>query len=394
MSDPFYMSDNFNLIIRTVDALGIINTMNITSSDSVFNGNGGFTSNWGMTSDSNGNIYVVDEGFGARCVFKIDTATGILTRVFGGGGSGALGWIFNDLYEVCLDLQGNLIVNDPFKSWIVAANTQSTTQTIYGVSIPAGGAAVIAGGATTTYTGDGTSALNAGLNQPYGVRVDPSGNLFICDQGHNAIRMVNPSGTISTICGNGTLGFSGDGGLASSATLASPTPMTTDKAGNIYFSDLNNNRIRAINRQSTTQVLAGVSINAGCINTVFGNGTAGFGGDGSAATSAQFDTNWGALCIDNSNNLLVSQTRRHFGVLTAKVRMVDAATNVVNTIAGFGTGATGYSGDGGPATSAVLGVAFGIAVIPTPSAIFCGGMNSQAVGNPLKKGTAHSNHAS
>ena len=181
------------------------------------------------------------------------------------------------------------------------------------------------------YGGDGGPATSAQLNQPSGVAEDSAGNVFIADANNNVIRKVDTSGIITTYAGNGSSGFAGDGGAATSAQLSYPEWLSFDAAGDLLIADTNNNRIRAV----TT---------SGTITTVAGNGTAGYTGDGGAATSAELNgpqtvrglPAGGFLLGDSSNNV---------------VRKVDASGNIT-TIAGNGTG--GYSGDGGAATSAQL----------------------------------------
>jgi hypothetical protein len=123
------------------------------------------------------------------------------------------------------------------------------------------------------FSGDGGPATSAKLWAPYGVAVDSVGNLFIADTGNSRIRKVSTGGTITTVAGNGTNGFSGDGGAATSAALWFPRGVSVDASGNVFIADGRNNRIR---RVST----------AGTITTVAGSGVAGFSGDGGSATAA------------------------------------------------------------------------------------------------------------
>src|ERR1700741_2911147 len=124
-----------------------------------------------------------------------------------------------------------------------------------------------AGNGTGGYSGDGGQAVNAKFNNVYGLALDATGNLYFSDNGNHRIRKVDPTGIISTIAGNGTAGFSGDGGQASAGELHWPGSLSIDASGNLYVYDSGNNRVRKI----TT---------AGIINTIIGNGTAGFSGDG------------------------------------------------------------------------------------------------------------------
>ena len=142
---------------------------------------------------------------------------------------------------------------------------------------PGGIISTVAGGAVLPiYSGDGGPAVGAGLFLPGGVAVDSAGNLYIADIGNNRIRKVNPAGVISTVAGNGTKGFSGDGGAGSAAQLnlfGSHAGLATDSAGNLYIADIANHRVRKVD-------------SGGIITTVAGNGIAGFSGDGGPATNA------------------------------------------------------------------------------------------------------------
>ena len=166
-----------------------------------------------------------------------------------------------------------------------------------------------------------------------------SGNLFIADTGNSRIRkVVAATGNIQTVAGNGTFGFSGDGGPATNATLNVPTDVYADGSGNLFISDTFNNRIREV--VATT----------GNIQTVAGNGTQGFSGDGGPATSASLYFPEGVF-VDSSGNLFIVDT------YNSRIREVDAATGIIQTVAGNGT--FGFSGDGGPATSAELDLRVG-----------------------------------
>jgi hypothetical protein len=132
----------------------------------------------------------------------------------------------------------------------------------------------LAGNGTAGFSGDGGPATGALLNAPTDVAVDASGDVFIGDSFNNRIRKVTPAGTISTIAGNGTGGFSGDGGPATSAQLNFPEGVAVDAGGDVFIADTGNQRVRKVTP-------------GGTIGTVAGTGTAGFSGDGGPATSAQ-----------------------------------------------------------------------------------------------------------
>ncbi len=190
----------------------------------------------------------------------------------------------------------------------------------------------VAGGGTD----DGRPATAVGLNQPTGVALDASGNLYIADAKHYRIRKVfASSGIITTVAGNGTTGFRGDGGPSTSAAFALPLSSALDGQGNLYIADRDNHRIR--------KVAAG----SGIITTVAGIGStfSGFGGDGGPATAAALFFPSG-IAFDSSGNLYIADTTNN------RIRKVAAASGIITTVAGIGT--KGFSGDGGPATAAAL----------------------------------------
>jgi uncharacterized protein (TIGR03437 family) len=133
----------------------------------------------------------------------------------------------------------------------------------------------VAGTGEEGYSGDGGPATQALLDSPVSVKVDADGNLYISDQDNDVIRKV-VNGTITRIVGTGNIGFSGDGGLATAATLYNPASLGLDAAGDIYLPDINNYRIRVV-------------LTNGIIWTVAGDGRAGYGGDSGPATSAELD---------------------------------------------------------------------------------------------------------
>ena len=187
--------------------------------------------------------------------------------------------------------------------------------------------------------GDGGPATSASLREPFGVALDGAGNLCIADRRNHRIRKVDTSGIITTVAGIGSFGFSGDGGPATSASLANPAGVALDAAGNLFIADGSNNRVRKVDT-------------SGIITTVAGNGSSGFSGDGGPATSANLGTPFG-VALDGSGNLFISVQGNQ------RIRQVDAS-RIITTVAG--NGISGFSGDGGPATSASLAFPAGVAV--------------------------------
>ena len=237
----------------------------------------------------------------------------------------------------------------------------------------------VAGNGTSGYRGDGSAAVAARLNEPVGVALDGSGNLYIADTINNRIRKVDAAGVITTVAGNGTPGYGGDGGAAVAAQLRYPQGVALDGSGNLYIADSSNSRIRKVDT-------------AGVITTVAGDGTQGYGGDGGTAVAAQLNQPFG-VALDGSGNLYIADTINNrirkvdaAGVITTvaaqlggpagvaldgagnlyiaewnnhRIRKVDAA-GVITTVAGDGT--RGYSGDGGAAVAAQLHTPVGVAL--------------------------------
>ncbi|MGF6352999.1 sugar lactone lactonase YvrE, partial [Paenibacillus sp. 4624] len=204
---------------------------------------------------------------------------------------------------------------------------------------PTGEISTLAGNGISGYSGDGVAATSTQLKNPYGVAVDGSGNVYIADYGNQRIRKVDPTGEISTLAGNGISGYSGDGGAATLAQLNSPTGVAVDSSGNVYIADSGNNGIRKVDKE-------------GKISTFAGTGTAGYSGDGGAATSAKFFFPIG-VTVDSSGNVYIAD----YG--NQRIRKVDPAGKI-STLAGTGT--AGYTGDGVAATSAQLNYPRGVAV--------------------------------
>ena len=190
----------------------------------------------------------------------------------------------------------------------------------------------VAGNQAAGFSGDGGPATNASVNLAQyagsGVAVDSAGNLYIADVGNSRVRKVS-GGIITTVAGNGNYSFSGDGGPATSASLNSPEAVAIDSAGNLYIADKFLNRVRKISK--------------GIITTVAGNGSAAFSGDGGPAASASLNSPQG-VAVDQAGNLYIAD------VGNQRIRKVS--NGIVTTVAG--NGSTGFSGDGGPATSASL----------------------------------------
>ncbi len=200
----------------------------------------------------------------------------------------------------------------------------------------------VAGNGTGGFSGNGGPATAAAMLGPTYIRFDHSGNLYISDNSNNMLRKVNTSGIITTIAGTGFAGYTGDGGAATLARLYSPSGMAVDLSGNVYLCDYGNNVVRKIT-------------SAGVISTFAGTGTSGYSGDGGPATAARFKSVQDVI-IDPAGNFILADTKNHV------VRKINTS-GIISTIAG--TGIPGFSGDGGPATVAKFYEPGGLAIDPT-----------------------------
>jgi streptogramin lyase len=211
--------------------------------------------------------------------------------------------------------------------------------------IPPGSIATVVGNTVNYksygFSGDGGPATQAQLWQPRAVAFDSAGSLYIADTLNERIRKVDPAGTITTLAGNGSAGFSGDGGPATQATFRDPHGVAVDSAGNVYVADSVNNRIRRVDP-------------AGIITTFAGRGR-GNGGDGGPAKDALL-ADPKTMSMDPHDNLYFVDDGND------TVRRIDIHTGIITTVAG--TGLPGFSGDGGPATHAAMKQPKGVWVTP------------------------------
>ncbi|HLH41274.1 MAG TPA: hypothetical protein VKX39_19150 [Bryobacteraceae bacterium] len=361
-----YISDSGNNTVRVVSG-GIINEFagQYTAGDT---GDNGYAMNaflhypTSLAQDKAGNIYILDQN--NNRVRRVSPA-GIITNYAGsgvGGGAGDQGIATGASMQaraIAMDSQNNLYIADGTNNRIrevtasngvintIAGNglstitprglavngtlvyfSDTTANRVRSVDLSSGNTTLVAGTGSGQFGGDNGAAVQASLNAPRGLAMDQSGNLYIADTANNVIRKVDTSGTITTVAGNNNAGFAGDGGSATSASLSGPTDVAVDSSGNLWIADTGNQRIR--------------EVSGGTIKTVAGGGSdqsgAGLGTSENIAAP-------GGVAVEPGGTILFSDSS-HNRVL----RLNKDGT--IQTIAG-GNGA-GFSGDGGPATSAKL----------------------------------------
>jgi uncharacterized protein (TIGR03437 family) len=378
-----YVSDADNHRIRRITTDGVIHTF-AGNGSSAAAGDGGqalqasFISPQGLAFDSAGDLYVADPG--SDTVRRISPA-GAISTVAGTGATGEAGdggaavkAKLNNPTGVAVDQTSALYIAytggstirrvDPATTLIstIAGGLQvglagdggpATLAGLYGpvdINFAPGGAlliadsnnfrarsivrgviSTIAGNGNYKYTGDGGPSTSATLAAPSGVVIDGAGNINICDNFANRVRTVNAFGIINLTAGTSAPGFAGDGAPATLASLADCDGMALDSAGNLYIADTGNRRIRKISK-------------AGIISTYAGNGNNNFSGDGGVATLAALSGPQG-VAVDAQGNVYIADTGN------SRIRKVSTA-GIITTLAG--TGVAGYSGDNGPAIAAEL----------------------------------------
>ncbi len=328
-----YIADSANNRIRRVTASGIITTVAGTGQAGFSGDSSSATSSQlsfprDIAVDPSGNVYIADTN---NTRIRRLTPQGIIATVAGSGAFGflgdqgvATGAQLASPRGVAVDSAGAVYIADTLNNRIRKIT-------------PDGNIVTVAGGNQPGFSGDGSNALFAQLNRPTSVAVDRFGNVYFTDTGNQRVRRINGAGIITTIAGNGAVGFRGDNGPGTSALLNSPQSVAVDSAGNVYIADTENQRIRKVNSQGIITTVAGSDPGAG---------------DGGPAVSAHLFQPSGAA-LDPAGNLYIADTSNH------RIRKVTPQ-GIITTIAGNGT--AGYSGDGGSAIAAQLNGPAGLAL--------------------------------
>ncbi len=320
-----YIADSGNNRIRKVSSSSKAITTVAGDGAIAFSGDNGPATSAGLSAagiavDSAGNLYIADHS-NSR-IRKV--SGGVIATTVGNGTGGdngpAAAASADEPFGLDVDSAGNLYIGEVGTSRIRKVSSGVIT--------------TVAGNGPGGFSGDNGPSTSAQLAEPSATAVDSAGSLYIADRLNNRIRRVS-GGTITTVAGNGTFGFSGDNGPAVNAELGAPSGVAVDPAGNVYIADADNSRIRRISN--------------GTITTVAGNGTFGFSGDNGPAVSAELNQP-SAVAVDATANLYIVDGFR--------IRKVS--NGIITTIAGNGT--IGFSGDNGPATGAELNDPTGVAV--------------------------------
>ncbi len=283
---------------------------------------------------------------------NINTIAGNGTAGYNGDNQAATVAELSTPGDVAVDDSGNVYISD------------EVNQRIRKVIASTGIIITIAGNGTPGYMGDNGAATAAEINTPYGIAIDDSGNVYFADGSNQVVRKIATStGIITTVAGNNALGagYNGDNIAATAAELYQPSGIAIDDSGNIFIADFRNQRIREV--RAATKI----------ITTIAGNGTMGFAGDGSAATSAEI---WypGGVALDDSDNVYIADAAND------RIRKVSAKTRIISTIAGNGVNAPNsgaYSGDNGPAIDASMFWCVRLAVDDSANVIICDEYNER-----------------
>jgi sugar lactone lactonase YvrE len=291
--------------------------------------NAGFGGPTAVGFDQNGNMLIVDTD--DLRIRKID-ANGIVSTFagtgeygFAGDNGSATSALFNQPRGIAIDATGVVYVSDYQNNRIRRVNANGTITTI-------------AGNGNQGFSGDGGPAVNAQVNLPQNLAIDGAGNLYIADTQNHRIRKIGTDGIITTVAGNGTAGFGGDGGPATSGQLNSPAAVAVGTDGSLYIADTENYRVRKVGP-------------TGFITTLAGNGAYQSGGDGGPAVSATLARPLD-IAVDGMGTVYITQQDARIRKITPSGTMLPVA----------GNGTEGFSGDSGLAINALIGSETGVDV--------------------------------
>jgi DNA-binding beta-propeller fold protein YncE len=333
--------------------------------------------------------------------WSISTVAGTGAQGYAGDGGPAVQAQLNNPFDLAFDPHGNLCFSDTYNHCIRLIDQRTGVIT------------TIAGTGQQGFSGDGGPATEAQMNQPYGIVIDRSGNIYVADRLNQRVRRINTNGAITTLAGDGSGKFSGDGGPSASAGLAEPNGMAFDREHRrLFIADVADNRVRVVDLGTgVITTFAGTGngrhagdggpaaaadifgaravalapdnslyilerqgsslrrVHNGIIETVAGTGARGYGGDGHDARHAVFNAPK-EMAVDPAGNVFIVDTENH------AIRLIDAQTWIVTTIAG--TGEAGPGGDGGAAQLASLARPHG-AVVGPDGAVYIGDSENHRV---------------
>ncbi len=303
----------------------------------------------------------------------------LIVTLAGGTGAGP----FNFPGAALVDSAGNLVVVDTLNHRVRVKNAGTVATTAYGVTIPAGSTSTVAGTGLPGFNGDNQPAPQAQLNFPRAAVVDGSDHLFVADTLNHRIRRVDrATGFVTTVCGNGSPGNSGNGGLATSASLNTPKGIALDGSGNLYVADAENHWIRFVNRTSATVSLFAATIAPNNVDRIVGTGAQGASGDNNPAQNATLKRPWG-IALGAGGLVVIADSDNHTiraanpGSSPVSVGTVSVGAGKIDLVAGQ-KGKRGFAGDGGVATSAKFDTPAGVALDSSGNIVVADSANGRA----------------